>query len=821
MDKLFLPIPSFSMVHIEDSEADRYILRRILQSERPDLVADLREAGTGQLGLALCRERRPDCILLDCALGDMDAVRFLSELNAGRDAEEDPYCPVVIVSGIGTLAQVAVRAMKGGAQDYLLKENLTAASVLLAIEKAVEKVRLRRELRDAEARFRSSLDNMLDCFGIYTSVRNSADRAIMDFRCEYVNDAACHSNQMLREEQVGRLLVAEILPAHGPSGLFDEYVRVVESGIPINKTDFVYSDTEFGGKGFNIERAFDVRVWKMGDGIAAAWRNVTSEKRAESALREAEDRLAFAVDASELGVFEVDCITGAKQYSPRAFDLIGIRYPHQFSPSSHGGDAFGAVAAEEFWERCHPSDRERVSAALQRAYDPDSGAKGVYEAEYRVQLISGAERWIGAKGRVTFDEDTRSPLRLTGLLQDITERKLEQQQVKLLAAVVEHSEDFIGVADPDGRAMFVNGAGQRLVGLSDGQAVKRTMVTDYFFPDDANKARETAIQAMTVGRASVETQFRHFVTGEAIDVTWNVMAIRDELTNEPYALATLTRDIREQKRIEAERAAIALRREHIAESVQRSLLLIPAPDAYPGITVEPYYKSALDEALVGGDFFDIFAVSEELVALVVGDATGKGVEAAIYTAEVKFALRAFLREHRGDMNTSMRLLNEFVCENERFDAAHTSGSYIALVAVLVNTFTGEVACCCAGAEPPVIVRAETGDVVEAVSSFGSLLGAFETAKYPVSRHVLGIGDIIALTTDGITEARKPVTIGIDGTRRTGEFFGTEGFAVALSEEAAKLTYSLGDVERAVVERALDWAGGRQHDDICVLLAKRN
>jgi serine phosphatase RsbU (regulator of sigma subunit) len=79
----------------------------------------------------------------------------------------------------------------------------------------------------------------------------------------------------------------------------------------------------------------------------------------------------------------------------------------------------------------------------------------------------------------------------------------------------------------------------------------------------------------------------------------------------------------------------------VAETLQRSLLLTPPPDAYPGLRFKAFYRPALDEALVGGDFFDVFAVRDDVIALVVGDATGKGLNAATYTAEIRFALRPF------------------------------------------------------------------------------------------------------------------------------------------------------------------------------------
>ena len=111
--------------------------------------------------------------------------------------------------------------------------------------------------------------------------------------------------------------------------------------------------------------------------------------------------------------------------------------------------------------------------------------------------------------------------------------------------------------------------------------------------------------------------------------------------------------------------ADALRREHlIAETLQRSLLSAPAEDAFPGLRIQTEYEPAWREALIGGDFYDALSLGGNTVALVVGDVTGKGLEAATHTAEVKYALRAILREHPHPAQALGRL-NDFLVAGQR------------------------------------------------------------------------------------------------------------------------------------------------------------
>ena len=175
---------------------------------------------------------------------------------------------------------------------YLRRDRSTVwanLSVSLVLDEAgrpqyfisiVQDISRRKQAEEAYRRqeelFRASVETMLDSFGIYTALRD-ADGQIVDFRIEYVNQAACDNNRMTREEQIGRGLL-EILPAHRDIGLFDDYCRVVETGQPLAREMLLYSDVYNGQQ---LDRAFDIRVTKLGDGFAAAWRDVTERKRAE------------------------------------------------------------------------------------------------------------------------------------------------------------------------------------------------------------------------------------------------------------------------------------------------------------------------------------------------------------------------------------------------------------------------------------------------------------------------------------------------------------------------------------------------------------
>jgi diguanylate cyclase (GGDEF)-like protein len=132
---------SYRVLLVEDSPEDRATYERLLSHGGGDAYEFL-VAETAEQGVALCRAQRPDCVLLDYRLPDADGLDVLAQLASG-DAET--AVPVVMLTGHGNEA-VAVQALQGGAQDYLVKGGMTAQGLRWAIHNAMEKVTLRRQI---------------------------------------------------------------------------------------------------------------------------------------------------------------------------------------------------------------------------------------------------------------------------------------------------------------------------------------------------------------------------------------------------------------------------------------------------------------------------------------------------------------------------------------------------------------------------------------------------------------------------------------------------------------------------------------------------
>ena len=150
--------PKIHILIVEDDLVDRMACRRALAQD-PNYEFVLSEAETGREGLQLAHAQKPDCVLLDYNLPDLNGLEFLAELR--KDLGEITL-PVLMLTGANN-ASVAVEAMKRGAQDYLVKDtNRQYLELLPAVIQRVlrerraltEKKHMESRLVQAEAQYR-------------------------------------------------------------------------------------------------------------------------------------------------------------------------------------------------------------------------------------------------------------------------------------------------------------------------------------------------------------------------------------------------------------------------------------------------------------------------------------------------------------------------------------------------------------------------------------------------------------------------------------------------------------------------------------------
>ena len=248
-----------------------------------------------------------------------------------------------------------------------------------------------------------------------------------------------------------------------------------------------------------------------------------------------------------------------------------------------------------------------------------------------------------------------------------------------------------------------------------------------------------------------------------------------------------------QAALALDNARLYQQQKQFADSMQRSLLPRERPRA-AGLDVGAVYASSA-RMDVGGDVYDFLELADGRLAVVLGDVTGHGIDAAADMAMAKFVFRSLAREH-SEPSEFLAAANEIVLEEIG------DGKFITMLYVTADGRAGEVACASAGHPSPRIVRA---GAVEPLSLRGLALGIAGSQAYEAEHVTLEPGDAAVLFTDGLLEAR-----------REGELYGEERLDASLGRHASlpaeELAVALVDDCRAF--------GGELADDCAVVVLKR-
>ncbi|WP_426437389.1 sensor histidine kinase [Bradyrhizobium genosp. P] len=126
-----------------------------------------------------------------------------------------------------------------------------------------------------------------------------------------------------------------------------------------------------------------------------------------------------------------------------------------------------------------------------------------------------------------------------------------ETEARRLANIIERSSDFIGFAAMDGIPQYINAAGREIIGFPGSEIPTTLRIYDFLVEADRRRARETLMPAViSDGRWRGELNFRHFETGHVIPFLVDWFRTDDPRTGQPVNLAMVSRDLREQKKLE-------------------------------------------------------------------------------------------------------------------------------------------------------------------------------------------------------------------------------------------------------------------------------
>ncbi|MCE5264318.1 MAG: PAS domain S-box protein [Deltaproteobacteria bacterium] len=266
---------------------------------------------------------------------------------------------------------------------------------------------------------------------------------------------------------------------------------------------------------------------------------IETRKRTEEALRDSEERQRLVLQASSMGTFEVDLLTGEGQWNATEFELLGLK----------PGDV--KASPDAFFRFVHPDDVERLRNQWAEAL-----RSGKLDAEFRIVRADGQERWLAGKGQFFSDgkpegndSGTRGePLRFMGVNFDITGRRKAEEAVaavhRHVQSIIDNSTAIIYAFDLEGRFVMANAAVAELLNSTPEQMIGKRR-HDFMPKDDADWHEANDRQAIEAGRA---LEFEEYSQLKDRSITWftTKFPLRDA-EGRIYGVAGISADVSERK----------------------------------------------------------------------------------------------------------------------------------------------------------------------------------------------------------------------------------------------------------------------------------
>ncbi len=352
----------------------------------------------------------------------------------------------------------------------------------------------------------------------------------LDQRMVYVNPAVERWLDRVAADIVGKDARELGLPAHVLQAQCEGLDRVIANGETV-VVDMVLAGAD-GDRShrcqFQPVRDEQGRI----EAVAGSMIDISAQLRAQAALGQDEERYRQLAEALPQIVWVRTAEGKLDYFNQRWYDYTGC------TPALDKGRS---------WASCmHPNDLPGTLARWQQALHVGQP----FETEYRLRDAQGRFRWFLGRSLPVRDAAGHI-LRWVGTATDIEEFKQLQSHKVRLAQLVEHSQDFIGMAGLDVPGLYLNPAGMALVGIDDTAELKQMNMLDLVHPLDRAGLDRAQIEAMMSQRGSQrEIRLRHAKTDEPIWIDWRVFPVRDA-TGQVNALGTISQDIRQRRASEA------------------------------------------------------------------------------------------------------------------------------------------------------------------------------------------------------------------------------------------------------------------------------
>ena len=247
-------------------------------------------------------------------------------------------------------------------------------------------------------------------------------------------------------------------------------------------------------------------------------------------MKESEQGLAEAQKMAHIGNWEWDIATDIAYWSDELYRIFG-RSPLELAPTIN-----------EYLNYVHPDDRNYVADAFKKAINGKP-----YSIDQRIVLANGEERTVHIQSEVVFNTEN-IPIRIKGIVQDITERKKAEEKIQILVNAVESSNDAILTESLEGIITSWNKGAEQVYGYSTKEILGKNI--SIVEPDNLKGEIKQFSEKIKQGK-----KIQHYETsrlkknGTIINVSVTLSPVFDA-SGELMAISAITRDITEQKRAE-------------------------------------------------------------------------------------------------------------------------------------------------------------------------------------------------------------------------------------------------------------------------------
>ncbi|RJQ33290.1 MAG: PAS domain S-box protein [Actinobacteria bacterium] len=356
-------------------------------------------------------------------------------------------------------------------------------------------------------------------------------------------------------------------------------------------------------------------------------------------------------------------------------------------------------------------------------------------------VFKNTDYWLDTS-LVPLKDATNKVYSVMGISRDITEKKeaelATKKSEKLYRSLVETSPDAIILTDLNMKIQMYNQQTAALFKIKDTSEALGKLSLDYISRADIKRAKKDIKKTLLSGKARrveyslVKEDGSHFIG------LVNVTVIYDEQAK-PLSILAIVEDVTQRKKAEESLAKAHQISVNISHTLQQSLLPQHLP-SIKGLNIKTYYRSASRGAEVGGDFFDIFELPGNNYGIVMGDVSGKGIEAATETAKIKYLLRdrAYGKTMPSDVLTNVN--------NALFK--QKTVRFTALTYAIFLTKESKLLISNAGNPYPYCVTED-----RFLELTGVPVSIKPKQKYETTELELKDSDTLLMYTDGLTEAR--------------------------------------------------------------------